>query len=125
MNLDQIFTDIKVRPMDNMKNLKAFVDVVIAENFVCKGFKVMDGRNGLWVAMPSRLNTKSNEYEDIFHPITSEGRQMLFDLVLTKYEKVLEEQQNAPAPAENNNSGQENANSLQDDDTPPDEEIPF
>jgi stage V sporulation protein G len=96
MDINSIITDVRISLMDNMKNLRAFADIVIGGNFVCKSFKVMDGVNGLWVSMPSRPK-KNGEWEDIFHPITAEGRTQLFELILDRYNKALEEGAQQPS----------------------------
>jgi len=49
-----------------------------------KGVKVIEGSKGLFVAMPSfRLG---DEYKDLVHPITKEGRQAMNEAVLAAYE---------------------------------------
>jgi len=72
-------------------NLKAFANLTIGSHFVCKGLKVMDGPNGLWVSMPSKKDKEDN-WNDIFHPITKEGRESLFKCVLKAYNKKLKEE---------------------------------
>jgi len=88
MDLKSIITDVRVNRVENMKNVKAFVDIVIAGNYVCKGFKIMDGQKGLWISMPSRPSKNAGQWEDIFHPITSEGRTKLFEFILEKFEET-------------------------------------
>ncbi len=85
MDFEKIITDVRVNRVENMKNVKAFADIVIAGHFVCKGFKVMDGQKGLWVSMPSKPSKNQGQWEDIFHPITSEGRSKLFEVILEKF----------------------------------------
>ncbi|HPG31904.1 MAG TPA: SpoVG family protein [bacterium] len=123
LNLNEIFTDVRVNRVENMNNVKAFADVVIGGNFVCKGFKVMDGQKGLWVSMPSR-STKGGQWEDIFHPITADGRAKLFELILEKFEKTpLKTAEPGQAPAKSKTSKMENSET--DGDSKTDEEIPF
>lgn len=121
MNFNELFTDVRITPMENMKNLKAFADVTIAGHFVCKGFKVMDGAKGLWVSMPSRAS-KGGQWEDIFHPITAEGRARLFDIILEKFEQSANEKpESKPAPKKEKSAAAEE----EADDLPPEDEIPF
>ena len=71
-------------------NLKAFCDVCFAGQFVAKGFKIVDGKNGLFVSMPSQKN-KNDEYQDTIFPITKESREDLISKVLEAYNKKLSE----------------------------------
>ena len=49
--------DVKVRKINSTSNLKAFVTLVIEGLVEVDGFKVIDGRNGLFVSMPSHKGT--------------------------------------------------------------------
>jgi len=57
---------------------------------VVHDIKVIDGENGLFIAMPSR-RTKEGEFRDVAHPIKPETRQQLQDLILTAYKDLPEE----------------------------------
>jgi stage V sporulation protein G len=87
--------------VNNMGNLKAFADIIIANNYKCKGFRIMEGQNGIFVAMPSKKNMKNDSYEDIFHPITSQGRTDLMELILNKYNEELGKQGTEPSQNQN------------------------
>lgn len=45
--------DIKVRKINSASNLKAFVTLVIEGILEVEGFKVINGKNGLFVSVPS------------------------------------------------------------------------
>ncbi|MFP3908776.1 MAG: SpoVG family protein [Archaeoglobaceae archaeon] len=64
---------------------KAFADVVLDDEYAIHGLKVMEGNDGPWVAMPSRYDRKNDTYRDVFHPISKEAREKLFNAVLEKY----------------------------------------
>jgi stage V sporulation protein G len=83
---DRVVTEVSVKPYQSGA-LQAFVDIKLFGHFVMKGFKVMDGKNGLWVAMPDEKDDHTGDYEDVFFPITSDAREKIFDLVLDAYEK--------------------------------------
>jgi len=68
--------------------LKAFVSITFDDAFVIRGLKVIDGNNGLFVAMPSRRR-KDGEFRDIAHPINNETRTMIEDAVLAEYRRQL------------------------------------
>ena len=70
------------------ERLKAFVSITFDDAFVIRGLKVIDGNNGLFVAMPSRRR-KDGEFRDIAHPINNETRSMIEDAVLAEYRRQL------------------------------------
>jgi stage V sporulation protein G len=55
--------------------------------FVVHDIKVIEGQNGLFVAMPSRKVGES-DYRDIAHPINQETRTMIQDIIFAEYEKA-------------------------------------
>ena len=79
-------SDIRMRKMTNDTKMKAVVSITIDEEFVIHDIKVIEGEKGLFIAMPSRKST-DGEYRDIAHPIKSETRTMLQDLILEEYKK--------------------------------------
>ena len=72
--------------------MKAIVSVTFDNEFVVHDIKVIEGQNGLFIAMPSR-KTPDGEFKDIAHPINVEMRETLQNAVLAKYEETLEEAQ--------------------------------
>jgi stage V sporulation protein G len=56
--------------------------------FVIHDVKVVEGQNGLFVAMPSR-KTPDGEFRDIAHPITSSAREVIQNAVLQAYEAAI------------------------------------
>lgn len=81
-------TDVKVRiaRKKTQENLIAYADVTFNEAFVLHGLKVMEGQNGMFVAMPSR-RMPSGEFKDIAHPIKPDLRQEITDAVAAKYQE--------------------------------------
>lgn len=82
-------TDVRVRlgkGTEEGGKLKAYVDITFEESFVIHGLKIIEGQNGLFVAMPSR-RMPNGEFKDIAHPITPELRSELTKVVLDSYEK--------------------------------------
>lgn len=74
---------------ENDSNTKAIATVTVNDEFVLKGLKVVEGKNGLFVAMPSRKF--GNDYQEVVFPVTKEAREQLFDTVLNTYSKLQEE----------------------------------
>ena len=87
-------TDIRVRKIENGGKMKAVVSITIDEEFVVHDIKVIEGEKGLFIAMPSRKTT-DGEYRDIAHPINSETRQQMQDVILREYEKAIPTEEEA------------------------------
>ncbi len=82
-------TDIRLRlgkGSEDGGKLKAYVDVTFEECFVVHGLKVIEGQNGLFVAMPSR-RMPNGEFKDIAHPITHDLRNELTNSIIQKFEQ--------------------------------------
>lgn len=80
------FTDVRIRKVDKEDTkLRAVASVTIDYSFVIHDIKVIEGTDGLFIAMPSR-KTKEGEYKDIAHPINAATRQELSDAVLNAYQ---------------------------------------
>ena len=80
-------TDVKVflRPTDP---LKAFANIVIDDAFIVKNIKIIEGKNGLFIAMPSQ-KVKNGEYRDIAHPLNTDTRNSIEKLILDAYNEAL------------------------------------
>lgn len=87
-----IVTNVKIKKVDGDKldRLKAYVDITLDESLVIHGLKLMQGEQGLFVAMPSRKMC-NEEYKDIVHPICPELRNYITKVVEEKYNSMDEE----------------------------------
>ena len=83
-------TDVRIRKIAIEGKLKALVSITLDVELVVHDIKVIEGEKGLFIAMPSR-RAGDGEYRDIAHPINSETREMIQNIILEKYETVLEE----------------------------------
>jgi stage V sporulation protein G len=80
-------TEVKVFPI-NEEKLKAFVSIVFDQCFMVNDIKIIQGRDGLFISMPSRKK-KNGEFKDVAHPLNNETRRMIETKVLAEYERVL------------------------------------
>jgi stage V sporulation protein G len=87
-------TEVKVFPVSEEK-LKAFVSIVLDCCFMVNDIKVIRGKDGLFISMPSRKK-KNGEFKDVAHPLNNETRRMIEVHVLEEYERVLRERGEAP-----------------------------
>ena len=85
-------TDVRVRKVNSEGKMKAIVSVTFDDCFVVHDIKIIEGQNGLFIAMPSR-KMPDGEFKDIAHPINSETRKFIQDAVFGAYEEKQEEEQ--------------------------------
>ena len=76
-------TEVRIYEV-NKDNLKAFASITIDNEFVVTGISIREGKNGLFVSMPSRKS--GDKWNDICYPITKEARQQIIDAVMGQYE---------------------------------------
>ena len=66
--------------------LKAFVDLAIGGCLIVKGFKVVQGAEGLFVSMPSQPG-KDGKWYQVALPSTKQKRQEIAEVILSAYQK--------------------------------------
>ena len=83
-------TDVLIRKVSDEGKMKAVVSITFDDEFVVHDIKIIDGQNGLFIAMPSR-KMGEGDFRDIAHPLVSETRNKIRDAIFEEYEKVLAE----------------------------------
>ncbi|MDY7030633.1 MAG: septation regulator SpoVG [Thermodesulfobacteriota bacterium] len=78
-------TEVRIFPIDD-KKVKAFATITFDNCFVVRDIKIIDGINGLFVAMPSK-RTKDGTFKDTAHPVNNELRLNIEARVLEAYRK--------------------------------------
>ena len=85
--------DIRIREVRNTEGkLKAVASVTIDDCFVVHDIKIFEREEGFAIAMPSRKTTDGT-YKDIAHPLNSETRTLMQDMILAAYQAFLTEKQ--------------------------------
>ena len=84
-------TDVRIRKITTDGKMKAIVSVTFDNEFVVHDIKIIEGQNGLFIAMPSR-KTPDGEFKDIAHPINTDTREKIQGSILDAYEKALNEE---------------------------------
>ena len=88
-------TSVTVKKIEKENSrMKGIASVLIDECFAVHDIRIIEGDNGLFIAMPSR-QTSTGGYRDIAHPINSEMRKSLEDAILAKYQESVEAAANA------------------------------
>lgn len=80
-------TEIKVFPVEEEK-LKAFVSIVLDNCFMVNDIKVIQGRDGFFISMPSRRK-RNGRFKDVAHPLNNETRRMIEDQILAQYDRAI------------------------------------
>jgi stage V sporulation protein G len=78
-------TEVRVFPVHEEK-LKTYVALTFDHCVVVRDLKVIQGNNGLFVAMPSKKK-KNGTCRDTAHPLNSLTRQMIESIVLEEYNR--------------------------------------
>ena len=84
-------TDVRIRKIAAEGKMKAIVSVTFDNEFVVHDIKVIEGQNGLFIAMPSR-KTPDGEFKDIAHPINTDTGEKIQTSILKAYEEAMEEE---------------------------------
>ncbi len=83
-------TDVRVRKVFRDGKMRGLASITIDDVFVVHDIKIIEGDNGLFIAMPSR-KSKDGEYRDIAHPINSDTMNIIQERVLEAYSTADEE----------------------------------
>jgi len=82
-------TDVRLRKVETDGRMRAIASITLDGEFVVHDIRVIEGNDGLFVAMPSR-RTPEGEFRDVAHPINSSARMKVQEAVLTAYHMVEE-----------------------------------
>ena len=81
-------TDVRIRKISDEGKMKAVVSITFDDQFVVHDIKIIEGQNGLFIAMPSR-KMGEGDFRDIAHPLDSATRNRIRDAIFAEYEKTL------------------------------------
>jgi stage V sporulation protein G len=80
-------TDVRVRRVEGETRLKGVASITIDEAFAVHELRIIEGNEGLFVAMPSR-KAADGTFRDIAHPINVEARKMVEEVVLEAFNNL-------------------------------------
>jgi len=80
-------TEVRAKRVNGDNRLVGIAAITIDECFVVHELRIIEGKNGLFVAMPSR-KMPNGEFKDVAHPINTETRSMIERAVLDAFEKL-------------------------------------
>lgn len=88
-----LISETRIRLMHDEGKMRAIASVTFDGCFVVHDIKVINGSNGMFVAMPLR-KMGEGDFRDIAHPIQQFMRDMIREAVLKAYDEALREEMN-------------------------------
>jgi stage V sporulation protein G len=85
MSMD--ITEVRVFLSDDIK-VKAYASITLDNILVIHGIKILDGKKGIFVAMPSKRS--GEKFRDLVHPLNTEFRKIIQDKILEEYKLKME-----------------------------------
>ena len=88
--------NVKTSKLENSENgVKGLATVTFGDSFKVQSIAIMEGKNGLFVSMPSYKSKQLDEdgnpvYKDICNPITKGFRDQLYSAILSSFENEKE-----------------------------------
>lgn len=82
-------TDVHFRKITGTGKLKAIVSIVLDNEIAVHDIKVIQSDDRLFIAMPNRKD-ENGIYRDIVHPLTTDVRRDLENVILTEYRHYLD-----------------------------------
>lgn len=84
-------TNVQVSPFKEGKalgHMKGLASIVLNDQMVIRGLRVMEGENGLFVGYPNDPFSKGEEYRSICFPMARSLREHIENCVLEKYQSI-------------------------------------
>ncbi|SRR6056297_1196148 len=79
-------TEIRLRRVNSTGRMRAIASITFNDQFVIHDLRVIEGNNGMFVAMPSR-RLPNGQFKDVAHPICTEMREEIHNLVMAEFER--------------------------------------
>ena len=81
----------EVRISISNDRVKAYASITFDNLLVVHGIKILDGKKGVFVAMPSKRS--GDKFKDLVHPLNTEFRKHIQETILNEYQKSLKGEQ--------------------------------
>ncbi len=86
MTQDTKIEVVRLYRSENGSAIKAFCDIQFDNDYIVKGFKVVQGSEGLFVGTPSEVG-KNGKWYNTFLILSDEAKNRIQQAVLTAYEE--------------------------------------
>ena len=75
--------------VNKINHIRGAAEIVLNDQLIVRGLRVMDGVNGLFVSYPNDPFYKGADYRSIVCPITKQLLRVIEKVVLTKYQEAI------------------------------------
>lgn len=85
-------TNVQVFPFKegpSLGHMKGLASIVLNDQIMIRGLRIMDGENGLFVGYPIDAFYKGEEFRQLVIPITRQLREHIEKCVLEKYQAAI------------------------------------
>ncbi len=79
-------TEVKIIKLNETMRAKAMASVVLNDCICINDIRVLEGKEGLFISMPSRKKG-NGQFKDIVHPINADTREKIQKAILEEYNK--------------------------------------
>lgn len=73
----------------SLVRMKALAEIVLNDQFIVRGLRIMEGENGLYISYPADPFFNGDEFRSICNPITRQLREHIENTVLEKYTEMM------------------------------------
>jgi len=77
-------SEVIIRKVEGKDKFKAWATITFDNSFRIHGLKIIQGKNGPFVAMPSR-KLPNGEFIDTAYPVNQELRKLIQEMVIKEY----------------------------------------
>lgn len=87
-------TEVNVTKFPNLpgaSHIKGVAEIVLNDQFIVRGLRILDGTTGLFVSYPIDPFYKGEDQRSIAQPITRQLREHIENCILEKYQEVRED----------------------------------
>lgn len=87
-----VVTSVVVFPFNegpSMGKMKGLATIVLNDQILIRGLRIMDCENGLWVGYPTDLFHKGEDFRSAVVPMTRQLREHIENCVLEKYQQAI------------------------------------
>ena len=87
-------TDIEVKAFPSLPgadHIKGVAQIVLNDQMIIRGLRIMDGTNGLFVSYPIDPFFKGESFQFLVNPITRQLREHIENCILEKYQDTVSE----------------------------------
>ena len=84
-------TDVKVKVFPSLHHIKGVAQIVLNDQMIIRGLRIMDGTSGLFVSYPIDPFFKGESFQFLVNPITRQLREHIENCILEKYQDTVSE----------------------------------